>query len=72
MSLVYLVKTNQNHLKETNMEIFDLIKEIKKQADELKKLQETDPLEDLFKGFDDLYKNKLKEYNNGNKQKNVS
>ena len=67
MSLVYLVRTNQNHLKETNMEIFDLIKEIKKQADELKKLQETDPLEDLFKGFDDLYKNKLKEYNNGNK-----
>ena len=67
MSLVYLVKTNQNHLKETNMEIFDLIKEIKKQADELKKLHETDPLEDLFKGFDDLYKNKLKEYNNGNK-----
>ena len=54
------------------MEIFDLIKEIKKQADELKKLQETDPLEDLFKGFDDLYKNKLKEYKNGNKQKNVS
>ena len=72
MSLVYLVKTNQNHLKEANMEIFDLIKEIKKQADELKKLQETDPLEDLFKGFDDLYKNKLKEYKNGNKQKNVS
>jgi len=67
MSLVYLVKTNQNHLKETKMEIFDLIKEIKKQADELKKLQETDPLEDLFKGFDDLYKNKLKEHNNGNK-----
>ena len=49
------------------MEIFELLEEIKKQADELKKLQETDPLEDLFKGFGDLYKNNLKEYNNGNK-----
>jgi len=38
------------------MEIFELIKEIKKQADELKKLNETDPLEDLFKGFDKIYK----------------
>jgi len=54
------------------MEIFELLEEIKKQVEDLNKLQETDPLEDLFKGFDDLYKNKLKEYKNGNKQKNVS
>ena len=36
MSLVYLVRMNQNHLKETNMEIFELLEEIKKQANKNK------------------------------------
>ena len=64
MSLVYLVKTNQNHLKETNMEIFDLIKEIKKEVKTLEKLTQEDPFKKWLLT--------PKKYKNGNKQKNVS
>ena len=42
MSLVYLVKTNQNHLKETKMEIFELLEEIKKEVKTLEKLTQED------------------------------
>lgn len=64
MSLVYLVRMNQNHLKETNMEIFELLEEIKKEVKTLEKLTQDDP----FKKWLLTPKN----YNNGNKQKNVS
>jgi len=55
---------NQNHLKETNMEIFELLEEIKKEVKTLEKLTQDDP----FKKWLLTPKN----YNNGNKQKNVS
>lgn len=64
MSLVYLVRMNQNHLKETKMEIFELLEEIKKEVKTLEKLTQEDP----FKKWLLTPKN----YNNGNKQKNVS
>ena len=63
MSLVYLVRMNQNHLKETNMEIFELLEEIKKEVKTLEKLTQEDP----FKKWLLTPKN----YKNGNKQKNV-
>ena len=64
MSLVYLVRTNQNHLKETNMEIFDLLEEIKKEVKTLEKLTQEDPFKKWLLT--------PKKYKNGNKQKNVS
>ena len=64
MSWVYLVRTNQNHLKETNMEIFELLEEIKKEVKTLEKLTQEDPFKKWLLT--------PKKYNNGNKQKNVS
>ena len=64
MSLVYLVRMNQNHLKETNMEIFELLEEIKKEVKTLEKLTQEDPFKKWLLT--------PKKYNNGNKQKNVS
>ena len=64
MSLVYLVRMNQNHLKETNMEIFDLLEEIKKEVKTLEKLTQEDPFKKWLLT--------PKKYKNGNKQKNVS
>jgi len=64
MSLVYLVRTNQNHLKETKMEIFELLEEIKKEVKTLEKLTKDDPFKKWLLT--------PKKYKNGNKQKNVS
>ena len=64
MSLVYLVRMNQNHLKETNMEIFELLKEIKKEVKNLDRLTQEDPFKKWLLT--------PKKYKNGNKQKNVS
>jgi len=64
MSLVYLVRMNQNHLKETNMEIFELLEEIKKEVKTLEKLTQEDPFKKWLLT--------PKKYKNGNKQKNIS
>ena len=57
-------KMKQTILKETKMEIFELLEEIKKEVKNLDRLTQEDP----FKKWLLTPKN----YKNGNKQKNVS
>ena len=57
-------KMKQMTLKETKMEIFQLLEEIKKEVKNLDRLTQEDPFEKWLLT--------PKKYKNGNKQKNVS
>ena len=57
-------KMKQTTLKETKMEIFELLEEIKKEVKNLDRLTQEDPFKKWLLT--------PKKYKNGNKQKNVS